>query len=59
LAGCLEIQIFFRPRVGVEKDFKQLEGVTTTHVYKYYMIKLPLNNSPENVGESTILSYNE
>jgi hypothetical protein len=58
LAGCLEIQIFLRPRTGVEKDFKLLEKITTTEVYRYYMIKLPLQNTPDNYGESIINNYN-
>lgn len=59
LACCTEIQIFFRPKHNVEKDFKCLEKVTTTQVFKFYMIKLPMLNFPDNVGESMIISYNE
>lgn len=51
LASSPETQIFLRPRGEVVRNFKNLEDATTTHMLKYYRVKVPIEQTIEQIGE--------
>mmetsp|Transcript_2632 Transcript_2632/g.4085 ORF Transcript_2632/g.4085 Transcript_2632/m.4085 type:complete len:374 (+) Transcript_2632:498-1619(+) len=59
LASSPELQVFIRPKQKVGESLKSLEKVTTTHVLKYYNVKIRLQNAMEQYGESKIIAYND
>lgn len=59
LACCPEMQVFMRPQGLVAQSFKSLETVTTSHVIKFYLIKLPFSRAPETIGEIQLVQMNE
>lgn len=59
LACSPEMQVFVRPKGSVIQCLKSLERATTSHVIKYYQIKIPITNSLEQYGENKIQDYQE
>ena len=58
LASTPEVQVFLRPKGQVLQCLKSLERATTSHVMKYYQIKIPIQNALEQYGEVKIEEYN-
>jgi hypothetical protein len=48
-----------RPQGLVASSFKSLETVTTSHVIKFYLIKLPYSRAADNIGDIELLQMNE
>ena len=57
LACTPEVQVFLRPKGTVIQSLKSLERATTSHVLKYYQIKIPIANSIEQYGENKMEEY--
>jgi hypothetical protein len=52
------VQLFIRPQGSVRGSLRSLERITTTHVLRYYKVKLPLQKSLQYYGEAQIDQYN-
>lgn len=51
--------MFIRPQGTVRGSLRSLERITTTHVLRYYQVKLPLQKSVQFYGEAEIDQYNK